>query len=112
MAMSEDHAALACCVHKDLNVTTKQIQALLTAARASGGKDRYKVRLTGIEQEYWNGTEICRFEGYSFQGAVTAGNGPNQTGGKMGVGYVNSRTKKETEAEEGGAKDPAQTVRN
>jgi len=44
MAMSEDHAALACFVHKDLNVTTKQIQALLTAARASGGKDRYKVR--------------------------------------------------------------------
>jgi len=37
MAVSEDHAS--CWVFKDLTVTTKQIQALLTAARASGGKD-------------------------------------------------------------------------
>jgi len=37
MAMSKDHAS--CWVHKDLTVTTKQIQALLTAARALGGKD-------------------------------------------------------------------------
>jgi len=50
MVMSEDHAS--CWVHKDLTVTTKQIQALLTAARASGGKDEYQVRLTGIEREY------------------------------------------------------------
>ena len=35
----EDHAS--CWVHKDLTVTTKQIQALLTAARASGRKDEY-----------------------------------------------------------------------
>jgi len=33
MAVSEDHAS--CWVHKDLTVTTKQIQALLTAAKAS-----------------------------------------------------------------------------
>ena len=37
MATSEDHAS--CLLHKDLIVTTKQIQALLTAARASGGKE-------------------------------------------------------------------------
>jgi len=37
-AVSEDHAS--CSVHKDLTVTTKHIQALLTAARASGGKDK------------------------------------------------------------------------
>jgi len=37
MAVSEDHAS--CLVHKDLIVTTKQIRALLTAARASGRKD-------------------------------------------------------------------------
>ena len=49
MAVSEDHAS--CWVHKDLTVTTKQIQALLIAARASGGKDEYQVRLTGIERE-------------------------------------------------------------
>ena len=29
-----------------------QIQALLTAARASGRKDERQVRLTGIEREY------------------------------------------------------------
>ena len=37
MAVSEGHAS--CWVHKNLTVTTKQIQALLTAAKASGGKD-------------------------------------------------------------------------
>jgi len=58
MAMSEDHAS--CWIHKDLTVTTKQTQALLTAARASGGKDEYQVRLTSIELEYWIGTEIGR----------------------------------------------------
>jgi len=42
----------------------KQIQALLTAARASGGKDECQVRLTGIEREYWMGTEISRLGGY------------------------------------------------
>jgi len=41
MAMGEDHAS--CWVHKDLAVTTKQIQALLTAARVSGGKDECQV---------------------------------------------------------------------
>jgi len=51
IAVSEDHAS--CWVHRHLTVTTKQIQALLTAARASGGKDECQVRLTGIEREYW-----------------------------------------------------------
>jgi len=41
MAMSEDHAS--CWVHKDLDVTAQQIQALLTAARASGGQDECQV---------------------------------------------------------------------
>ena len=89
MAASEDHAS--CWVHKDLTVTTKQIQALLTAARASGGKDECQVQQIGIEQEYWMGTEISRLEGYGFQSTVTAGDGSNQKGGKMGVGYVNLR---------------------
>jgi len=87
MAVSEDHAS--CWVHKDLIVTTKQIQALLTAARASGGKDECQVRLTGIE--YWMGTEIGRLGGYGFRGIVTAGDGSNQKRGKMGAGYVNLR---------------------
>jgi len=81
MAMSEDHAS--CSVHQDLTITTKQIQALLTAARASGGKDEYQIRLTGIEREYWMGTEIGRLGGYGFRGIVTAGDGSNQKGGEM-----------------------------
>ena len=51
---------------ESLTVTTKQIQALLTAARASGRKDKCQVRLTGIEREYWMGTEIDRSGGYGF----------------------------------------------
>jgi len=80
MAVSEDHAL--CWVHKDLTVTTKQILALLTAARASGRnlKDECQVRLTGIEKEYYMGTEISRSAGYSFQGTVAAGGASNQKG--------------------------------
>jgi len=60
--------------HKDLTVTTKQIQALLTASRASVRKDECQVRLTGVEREYWMGTEIGRLGGYGFRGTerVTA----------------------------------------
>jgi len=92
MAVSEDH--VSCWVHKDLTVTTKQIQALLTAARASGGKDECQVRLTSIEWEYWMGTEICRLRDYGFRGTITARDGSNQKGGKMGAGYVNLRKQK------------------
>jgi len=92
MAMSEDHAS--CWVHKDLTVTTKQIQALLTAARALGGKDECQVQLTDIEREYWMGTEIGRLGGYGSQGTVTVGDGSNSKGGEMGAGYVNLREKK------------------
>ena len=66
-----------------------QIQALLTAAKASGGKDECQVRLTSIEREYSMGTEIDRLAGYGFRGTVTAGDGSKQKGGKMGAGYVN-----------------------
>jgi len=52
--------------HNDFTVTTKHIRALLTVARASGGKDKCQVRHTGIEREYWMGTEIGRLEGDGF----------------------------------------------
>jgi len=81
-------------VHKDLTVTSKKIRTLLTAARAEGGKDEYQVRLTGIEREYWMGTEIGRLGHYGFQGTVTADDESNQKGGKMGAGYVNLRGKR------------------
>ena len=102
MAVSEDHAS--CWVHKDLTVTTKQIQALLTAARASGGKDECQVRLKGIERKYWMGTKIGRLGGYGFQGTVTAGDGSNQKGGKMGAGYVNLRKQRKGQQRKGGTR--------
>jgi len=79
---------------QSFTVTTKQIQALLTAARVSGGKDECQVRLTGIEREYWMGIEIGRLGGYSFQGTVPAGDRSNQKSGKMEAGYVNLRKKR------------------
>jgi len=91
MAMSEDHASYW--VHKDLNVTAKRIQALLTSARALGRRDECQVRLTVIEREYWIGTEIGRLGDYSFRGTVTAGDGFNQAGEEMGAGQVNLRKK-------------------
>jgi len=106
-SVSEDHAS--CWVHKDLTAITQQIQALLTAARASGRKDECQVRLTGIELEYCMGTEISRLGGYGFQGTVTAGDdGSNQKGGKMGAGYVNmqkqrKRQQRKVGREEGGS---------
>ena len=68
------------------------------------GKDKCSIQLTGIEREYWMGTEISRFGCYGFRGTVTAGDGSNQKVGEMGAGYVNLRDAKR--------KDPAQTVRN
>jgi len=67
---------------------------MLTAVRAWGRQDKCQVQLTGIEREYWMGTEIGRLEGYSFQGTVGAGNGSNQKGGKMVAGYMNLQRKK------------------
>ena len=107
----EDHAS--CCVHKDLIITTKQIQALLTAARASGGKDECQVPLTGIEREYWMGTKIGKLGGRGFRGSVTAGGGSNQKGGKMGAGYVNlQKQRKRQRRWDAKRKDRARTVRN
>ena len=40
------------------------------------------------------GTEIGRLGGYGFRGALTAGDGSNQKGGKMGAGYVNLRKRR------------------
>jgi len=103
MAVSEDRAS--CWAHKDLTVTTQQIQVLLTAARASGRKDGCQLRLTGIEQEYWMGTVIGRLGGYGFRGTVSADDGSNQNRGEIGAGYVNLRTRtKEKSAEEGGTR--------
>jgi len=68
---------------------TKQIQALLTAARASGGKNEYQVRLTGIEQKCWMDIEIGRLGAYEAQSQLVMD--PTKKGGEIGAGYVNPR---------------------
>jgi len=89
------------------------MQALLTAARALGGKDECQLQLTGIEWEYWMGTEISRLGGYGFRGTVTAGDGSNQEGGKMGAGHVNLRGERKRQQKwDAKRKDPARTVQN
>jgi len=104
MAVREDHAS--CWFRKDHTVTTKQIQALLKAARASGGKDECQVRLTGIEREYWMmDTEICRLGGYGCRSTVTAGDGSNQKGGTMRVGYVNLRKRRKRQQRKVGGEE-------
>ena len=87
---------------------------MLTAARALGGKDECKVRLKGIEQIYWMGTEIGGLGGYGFRGTSTARDGSNQKGEKMGAGYVNLLKKGKGRRGRWDAKrkDPARTVQN
>ena len=45
-----------------------------------------QMSLTGIKREYWMDTAIDRLGGYSFRGAVTAGDASNQKGGKWEQG--------------------------
>ena len=47
------------------------------------------------------GTEIGRLGGYGFRGTVTAGDGSNQKGKKMGAGYVNLQNTMEKAADQG-----------
>jgi len=79
----------------------------LTAARASGSKDECQVRLTGIEREYWMGTEIDRLGRYGFRGTVTADDGSNQKGGKMRAGYMNLRKQRKRQQRKVGRKEEA-----
>ena len=74
----------------------KKVRAVLTASRVSGGKNKCQVRLTRIERalEYWMGTEIGTLGAYCCWGTVTARDGSDQKGRKMGAGYVNLRGKK------------------
>jgi hypothetical protein len=92
MATIENHAT--CWVHKDFCHTAKNVETLREAFEVSGGKDECQARVTGIEREYWMGTEMDILGGYGFQGAVTAGDGCNQKGDKMGAGFINLRRKK------------------
>jgi len=92
MAASKNHAN--CWAHKDFPYTANNVETLREAFEASGGKDECQVRVTGIKREYWMGTSIGRLGGYGFQGAVTAGDGSNKKGDKMGARFINLRRKK------------------
>ena len=83
-----------CWVHKDFPYTANNVETLREAFEASGGKHECQVRVTGIEQEDWMGTVIGRLGDYGFHGVVTAGDGSNQKGDKMGAGFINLRRKK------------------
>ena len=64
-----------------------------------------EVRLTGIEREYWIGTEISRLGGYGFRGTGTAGDGsfpPKR--GENGCRLCEPVEKREKAAEEGGTR--------
>ena len=52
-----------------------------------GVSDRYRARIL-------DGSEIGKLGGYGFQGAVTAGDGSNKKGDKIGAGFINLRRKK------------------
>jgi len=90
----------------------KTNSALLTAARASGGKDECQVRLTGIEREYWMGTVIGRLGGHGFRGTVTAGDGSKQKGGKMGARYVILRKQRKRKQRKVGREEEGSSSNN
>ena len=74
--------------------TANNVEMLREVSEAPGAKDECQARVTGIEWEYWMGTEIGRLGGYGFQGAVTVSDRSNQKGDKMGAGFINLRRKK------------------
>ena len=82
MAVSEGHTS--CWVHKDLTVTTKQIRALLTAARALGSKPRTNIKYE-CKVSSGNPGWAQRLGDCSFRGTVTAGDGSDQKMGEMGA---------------------------
>jgi len=56
------------------------MQALLTAARVSVGKDECQVRVSGVEREYRMGTEIGRLASHGFQGTAGDSSNPKRGG--------------------------------
>jgi len=51
------------------------------------------------------GTEIGRLGGYGFRGAVTAGDGSDQKGGKMGARYVYLRKQRKRQQRKEGREE-------
>ena len=54
-------------------------------------KDTLQIDLTGLEREYWLGTEAGRLGCYEFRGEVWAGDG-SVKGDSMGAGSIATRT--------------------
>jgi len=68
------------------------------------------VRLTGIEREYWMGAEIDRLRDHGFRSKITAGDGSNQKGGKMGAGYVNPQKQRKRQQRKVGREEEGSSL--
>jgi len=91
MAMSEDrhHAG-----SQRPHCHEGKIQALFTAARASGSKHEFQVRLTGIELEYWWSQRLADWDfpvSTSKNGSRSAVCVPLVSGNSSGNAYGNRR---------------------
>ena len=75
--------------------TTKKIGCCGQQQGRRAESTNAKYDWTGIEQEYWMGTEIDRLGGYGYRATDTAGVRSNHQGGEMGAGHVNLRGEKQ-----------------
>jgi len=64
--------------------------------RMSSATDRYRAGILDRHRD-----KIGRLKGYGFRGTVTAGDGSDQKGGRMGAGYVSLWKQTKKAAEEG-----------
>lgn len=73
-------------VHRDhCMVDQTAVESLQQAWECTEGKDECSVEMTGLERDYWLGSEAGRIGSYKFQGAVFGIDGSNH-GGCMGSG--------------------------
>lgn len=86
VAASGCPAGMTAWVHRDhCMVDQTAVESLQQAWECTEGKDECSVEMTGLERDYWLGSEAGRIGGYEFQGAVFGIDGSNH-GGCMGSG--------------------------
>ena len=79
---------MECWTHSEANVNQEQAFKHIKAAwESEDDKDTLQIDLTGLEREYWLGTEAGRLGCYEFQGEVWAGDG-SVKGDSMGAGSI------------------------
>lgn len=86
VAASGCPAGMTAWVHRDhCMVDQTAVESLQQAWECTEGKDECSVEMTGLERDYWLGSEAGRIGSYKFQGAVFGIDGSNH-GGCMGSG--------------------------